>query len=500
MKQLRRRQFIALGTSAAGTILLSQGRLFQSKAQPSPSSSTEAIAEEGLAEVFLEASYSTVNVGGQSAQLFSYNGQIPGPQIEARPGDTVRIRFTNNLPEPTNLHYHGLHVPPTGNADNVFLNIPSGESFTYEFTIPDNHPGGTFYYHPHLHGWVARQVFGGLGGIFVIRGAMDEIPEIQAAQEVFLFLKDFDLDASGRVPLPHHMEQMLGREGPLVTVNGRSNLDLSIPRGGLLRLRLVNASNARFYRLTLEDHPLYLIAMDGISLSEPVELRELLLTPGERADVLVRGEREPGQYRLLNLPYDRGGMGMMGRGMGSGMMGPMGRGRMGPWMGPGTSAFSGGSTARTLATLTYRGQVESMALPRQLIPVEALPEPQTVRRFSLNHGMRPGMGMAFLINGNTFNHHRIDTRVSLNTVEDWEIANTGTMDHPFHLHTNPFQVISRDGRAEAFLAWKDTALVRPGEVVRLRVRFADFPGKAVYHCHILDHEDLGMMGIIEMQE
>jgi FtsP/CotA-like multicopper oxidase with cupredoxin domain len=144
--------------------------------------------------------------------------------------------------------------------------------------------------------------------------------------------------------------------------------------------------------------------------------------------------------------------------------------------------------------------VETLPLPQKLIPVETLPEPQRVRRFILNHGMSPGMGMVFLINGRAFDHQRLDTQVSLNTVEDWEITNTGVMDHPFHLHTNPFQVISRNGQPEPFRAWKDTVLVRAGETVRLRVRFTDFPGKTVYHCHILDHEDLGMMGTIEMQK
>lgn len=106
--------------------------------------------------------------------------------------------------------------------------------------------------------------------------------------------------------------------------------------------------------------------------------------------------------------------------------------------------------------------------------------------------------MVFLINGKMFDHHRVDTQVSLNMVEDWEITNTGVMDHPFHLHTNPFQVISRNGQPQPYRAWKDVVLVRPGETVRIRVRFTDFPGKTVYHCHILDHEELGMMGTIEM--
>ena len=186
--------------------------------------------------------------------------------------------------------------------------------------------------------------------------------------------------------------------------------------------------------------------------------------------------------------------------MGPGMMGPgmMGPGMMRPGRGPGWMRSPDWESSRTLATLTYMGQVNLLPLPGQLIPVEALPEPQKVRRFTLNHGMAPGMGMIFLINGRAFDHRRVDIQVSLNAVEDWEIVNTGVMDHPFHLHTNPFQVITRNGQPEAYRAWKDTVLVRVGETVGIRVRFRDFTGKTVYHCHILDHEDLGMMGIVEI--
>lgn len=153
-----------------------------------------------------------------------------------------------------------------------------------------------------------------------------------------------------------------------------------------------------------------------------------------------------------------------------------------------------------IAAIAYQGQVEPIPLPAKLIAVPALPAPQTERRFVFNHGMAPGMGMVFLINGKMFDPNRVDTQVRLNTVEDWELVNTGVMDHPFHLHVNPFQVISRNGRPEPYRAWKDTVLVRTGETVRIRVGFEDFTGKTVYHCHILDHEDLGMMGIIEIQQ
>ncbi|MGB7415672.1 MAG: multicopper oxidase family protein [Thermosynechococcaceae cyanobacterium] len=484
MRSLNRRQFLALSASSAGAVLLSQCDRDQIQANPELQRNFPKLytSSNGSLALDLEASTDRIDLGSTSLNVLSYNGQIPGPRIEVQPGDMVRIRFQNNLTEPTNLHYHGLHIPPTGKADNIFLRVASGETATYEFTIPKQHPGGIAYYHPHLHGYVADQVLGGLGGIFVVRGAIDNIPEIRAAKEIFLFLKDFVVGQERS-----RMEHMSGREGDLVTVNGEVNPAFSIAAGGLARLRLVNASNARFYRLALEKHPFYLVATDGYPLSAPVELSELLLSPGERAEVLVQGEQEPGHYRLLNLPYSRGQMGMMG---GGGMM----RGR-----GPGMRGRSDLDSPQVLATLTYAGQGEGRSLPQRLIEVEALPEPQTVRQFALNHGMVPGQGMVFLINGKSFDPDRIDTQVLLGTVEDWEISNTGVMDHPFHLHTNPFQVIARNGQPQPHRVWKDTVLVPAGEMVRIRIPFKDFAGKTVYHCHILDHEELGMMGTIEMQ-
>jgi FtsP/CotA-like multicopper oxidase with cupredoxin domain len=149
----------------------------------------------------------------------------------------------------------------------------------------------------------------------------------------------------------------------------------------------------------------------------------------------------------------------------------------------------------TIATLAYGGSTTEASLPDQLLPVEPLPAPETVRQFTLNHGP----GMVFLINGKAFDHNRIDTQVSLNSVEDWEVINTGTMTHPFHVHTNKFQVVSLNGQAPPYPAWKDVVSVSPGERLRIRIPFRDYPGKTVYHCHILDHEDRGMMGTLEMR-
>ncbi len=482
MVQFNRRQFIALGLGSMGAALvgnwLDRGTSKSMTSTPINSAPVYK-SSKGLLELDLEARESLVNLGDRQAYLLTYNGQIPAPRLEAKPGDKVKINFTNNLSQPTNIHYHGLHIPITGNGDNIFLRIESGEKLTYEFQLLNNHPAGTFWYHPHLHGLVAEQLFGGLAGLFVVRGKTDEIPEIKAAQEEFLVLQDFAIDPRGRRSDSAHMSLMMGREGEIIAVNGLVNPSIDFSQDRLLRLRILNASPSRFYRLALEDHTFYQIATDGNSLNQPTEVAEILLIPGQRADVLVKGDnKKSGQYRLLNLPYDRGNMGMMGRGM-------MNRNNR--------------DEAITLATVDYTSTVDSVALPTKLNSISRLPEPQTLRRFQLNHGMSPRVGMAFLINGEYYQGDRINTQVKLNTVEDWELINTEVMDHPFHIHGNAFQVISRNGRSESLLAWRDTVLVKRGETVRIRIPFNDFVGKTVYHCHILDHEDLGMMGNLKIE-
>jgi FtsP/CotA-like multicopper oxidase with cupredoxin domain len=209
--------------------------------------------------------------------------------------------------------------------------------------------------------------------------------------------------------------------------------------------------------------------------------RALALAPGERAEVLVRGERPPGQYRLMNLPYRRFNMGMMRGGC---MMGGM----------PVSS-----DEPTVLATLQYQESRRSLPLPTRLVPVAPLPEATEERQLVFGHSM---MGMEFTINGMTFDPERTDTIVKVGTVEEWEIVNGGGMmmdfDHPFHIHTNAFQIVSVNNESPRFRAWRDIVNVPMGESVRIRISFQDFQGRTVYHCHILDHEDLGMMAVIEM--
>jgi len=431
----------------------------------------------------LTAAESTVSLGGRNARLFAFNGRVPGPLFEARPGDEITIRLANALREGTNLHFHGLHIPPTGAADNIFLHVDSGDSFTYQFELPANHPAGLFWVHPHAHGSVARQVSRGLAAPFVIRGEIDALPEVAAADEHILMLQDFELTAAGSIIEPAMSSLTHGREGSTITAGGVINPSIPIRQQGLLRLRLVNASVSRFYLLRLEEHPLHLIGVDGGALGSVRTEDEVLLVPGGRLDILIEGARSAGSFRLLSLPYDRGSAEMMG-----GMGGTIG--------GSGTQAAG----PQTLATIEYRGRAEkAWTIPNALVrPIGLLPPTSLpARTFQLGQGMGMGSGMSFTINGRVFDGGRIDAAPRLGTIEEWVYLNATTMDHPMHLHTNPFQVIGADGLPEA--AWRDVVLVKAGRQARFLVRFDDFAGKTVQHCHILDHEDQGMMATVEMQ-
>ncbi len=493
---MQRRQFFTLSGSTLGAVLLSQC----ARSRPAPSSSRPVGAapvtvsdsppvftsQNGRLAVDLSAEPGRLNLGNQALTIWGYNGQSPGPRLEVKPGDRVQLTFTNRLPAPTNLHFHGLHIPPTGAADNVFRHIEPGETFTYDFEIPADHPATLAYYHPHLHGHVAQQIFAGLGGFIVVRGDLDDVLRDGGAAlpEQFLFLKDFDpagVENADRFAQPRHGVQMIGREGAIDTVNGAVQPNVAIAPQGWLRLRIVNAATSKFYNLRLENHPLYLIGTDGGTMAQPEAVDHLLLSPGERADVLIQGDRDRGSYSLINEPYQRtaGGMGM-------GMMG---------------RRFQTNQTPTVLATLTYTNSdpnPDPFTLPAQLIPIDSLPKPTQTREFRLNHGMSPGQGMAFLINGQPFRGDTVQTTVPIGTTEDWLIQNTDIMDHPFHLHTNRFQVIERNGQPLDSPRWKDTVLVPAGTSVRIRIPFRTYTGRTVYHCHILDHEELGMMGVIEM--
>lgn len=466
MERWTRREALRLGGVALGALVL--GRR---------SAADVVLAQSAGVAYELAAGPARVLAGGQNATLWTYNGSFPGPVLRVREGEQVRIRLTNRLSEPTNLHFHGLHIP--SDVDDPFLEVPPGGSTLYEFTVPYG-SAGTYWYHPHLHGRVARQLFAGLAGALLVEEPFDASPGLGDAEEHVLVLKDLSLVDGA--PAPHlPFDWMNGKEGALRLVNGTLRPVLT-PQRSIVRLRLINASNARYYRVRLDGHVLRLIATDGGLIERPQFFRELLLAPGERAEVLIRLWRR-GQFPLLDLPYDRGAL-MAGHGHG------MPHSPMGPSSG---HQLVGGEILLWLDTTRVS---ERVSMPMTGAAVERLDQAPiaATRRLVLSEGM---MGR-FLINGRRFDPQRIDIDGQAGTVEVWELENRGGMDHPFHLHAYPFQVLSRNGLTAPFRAWKDVVNLPPGDRVRIAVPLRDFGGRTVFHCHIAEHEDLGMMGVLSV--
>ncbi len=441
-------------------------------------------SEGGVLQVTLRAAPGAHEVAGRRATTLGYNGGLPGPTLAVRAGDRLRVRLVNDLDEVTNLHVHGLHVSPEDNGDNVFVEVAPGESFDYEYRLPEDHPPGVYWYHPHHHGTVADQIYGGLYGAILVEDA----EPLDVAAERVLVVSDLSLDSGGRILWPAPMEQMTGREGGLVLVNGQVFPHLTARSGDRERWRVVNACTSRFLSLRLDGHRVHLLGKDGGRFTVPVPTEQLVLAPGNRADLLVTVG--PGTGVLRAIPYDRGGMGM---GMG-GMMG-------------GPSSADAGPVRLAELRVAGRGTgqgAEAGALPTFAIPRDLRDEDVGRRRelvlaMGMGGGMGGGMGsmMSFTIDGREFDHARVDQEVGLGTVEEWTILNDSPMDHPFHLHVWPMQLLEENGREVDGPTWQDVVNVPARGSVRVRVAFEDFAGRTVYHCHILDHEDRGMMGVVE---
>jgi FtsP/CotA-like multicopper oxidase with cupredoxin domain len=461
----------------------------------------------GSLQVRLEASQGPARVAGREATVLRYNGQLPGPTLHVQPGDLLQVELVNQMAVPTNLHVHGLQVSPAGRADNVFVAVGPGSSHRYEYRLPRDHPPGLYWYHPHHHGMVADQVFAGLYGAIVVDAASDAAL-LPVSRERVLVVSDTSLDGAGRVRPTSAMERMRGREGELVLVNGQVRPALVARPGERERWRVLNACVARFLRLRVDGQHLQLAGMDSGRFRTPADVEELVLAPGNRADLLVT--TAAGTSQLRALPYDRGGPGGMG------------------------ARTTGSAAPVVLATVRVGGNA-GPALP----PVPIQPTPRDLRgadvarrreltfAMGMGVGMGPGgvgpgkgsgpgggpgndggtgggpgagpRGMQFTIDGRSYDPGRVDQSVRIGTVEEWVFRNRSPMDHPLHLHVWPMQVVQRDAVAVSAPTWQDVVIVPARSQVTVRIAFDRFAGRTVYHCHVLDHEDLGMMGVLEVR-
>jgi len=498
---LSRREFLYVaGAGTAGLLAGQTGGLWP-LAQAAADSDFQPDVELALKAAVSE---STI-LPGRPTAVWTYQGRLLkgdawhlvdsgrsylGPTIRVRRGQKVRIHFYNELPEESIIHWHGLHVPAEmdGHPRDV---IATGQKFVYEFEVRNR--AGTYWYHPHPHERTGPQVYGGLAGLFIVTD--DEEQSLALPRDAFdltLVIQDRTFDENnGLVYLTHPMERMTGFLGNRILVNGQPRYTQKVVSRPY-RLRILNGSNSRIYNLAWADgRPLTVIGTDGGLLPSPIVRPNVLLGPAERVEVWAdfSGMGKGDEATLVSRELDLGPLsGMTGPG---GMSGPAAGGRFLP---------NGAPFAVARFEISHT-EKSSSRLPRQLgefLPddMDSAANRNAPRQFhiAMNH-------MRGVINNRVFEMNGVadDEVVQLGTREVWEFINRGGMPalpHPMHVHGLQFRVLGRLGSLyDGYLdeGWKDTVLLMPGERVRLMMRFEDYDGLFLYHCHNLEHEDMGMM-------
>ena len=396
-------------------------------------------------------------VPGKVARAWAYAGSVPGPVLEGRVGDVLEVRLTNRLPEPTTIHWHGLRLSPAmDGTDSVQRPVAPGESYTYRFLLRD---AGTFWYHPHFNETV--QLERGLYGAIVVRGAGEPVLDAERV----LVLDDVKLDRAGQVkPLGGLLERHDGRQGDTLLVNGTAERELTMAAGQVERWRIVNASSARYVRLSIGGRPFTLLGTTGGLLEAPVRMTEFLLVPAGRVDIAVGPFAEGETIRIQSLKYDRG-----------------------------TIARTKELTFATVRVGAAKPSTASLPATLRRIAPLATEAATPTREVHLGEKASLTKGVRFFVNGEE--HHR-DQPVKLGELQVWDIVNDSMMDHPFHLHGYFFQVVSVNGAPPAFRSWEDMVNIPPKARVRIAWMPDDRHGEWMYHCHILDHAELGLMGTV----
>jgi FtsP/CotA-like multicopper oxidase with cupredoxin domain len=510
-KKFNRRDFLRLAGVGAASLFGGRWAGFLNGAMPTmqPPGGVSAGHFMPDAEVSITAVEKTVQIlPGASTRVWGYEGKllsgsgvtvgaVPnsylGPVLRVKSGAKIRLSIHNDLAEPTVLHPHGLRVPEYCDGGPMQA-IGPGQSTIYEFQVIDR--AGPYWFHPHPMPRTPEQVYMGLAGVIYVWDEEEEkaVPGASSGtNDIPVIIQDRSFDSSNR--LFYRPNMMWGFLGDRILVNGTLDARCSLePRG--YRLRLLNGSNARTYKLAWSNGlPLLVIGVDGGLLPEAVSKSYVILTPGERVDLWADFSALAGQQVILkSLPFEAGmGMGMMG-GMGGRGMGMLG------------SGWANGSPFDLLTVDVGKTATSKPALGRlPLHPVRysavnvpnyAAPTPVTISM---------GMMMSWLLNGRQYEMGVVaeDENVWVDEPTAWEFANLSPIPHPMHIHNVQFQVVERTASPyssyasvrEGFVdsGWKDTVAVWPGERVKVAMTFGPHLGMYMYHCHILEHEDMGMM-------
>jgi FtsP/CotA-like multicopper oxidase with cupredoxin domain len=399
---------------------------------------------------------------GKTITAWGFNGQLPGPTLKAQVGDTMVIRVKNDLEEPVTIHWHGLRIPAAMDGTGVVQDpIQPGETFEYRFQLPD---AGTFWYHSHVNETV--QMERGLYGAFIVEDPADPVTD---GEKVFV-IDDMKLTPKNEFTkpswfIPRIRERHDGRQGDTLLVNGKVNPVINIQAGQMERWRFINASSARYFNLYMGGRSFQIIATDGGLIEHPRTVTEALITPGERIDVIVGLFYKGEKFSIESLPYNRM-----------------------TFLRPRHQVFAS-------VKVGDKGLSEAH-IPNKLRKIEPLaPQDAPVtRKIKFSVGANLKHGMDFLVNNKT---HVNDAPVMTGSLQVWEVSNTSLMDHPFHLHGDFFQVIEENGKAPGFTAWKDTYNLKPRSKVKI-AWMPERPGMWMYHCHILEHHEAGMMANFEV--
>jgi FtsP/CotA-like multicopper oxidase with cupredoxin domain len=464
---MRRREW--LGKTIAAGVGVSAARLLEGGPLRSLLRDAPAPGVPGT----LVATAATIPVWpGHPTTAFTYGGTYPAPTIRAQRGATVDVLLDNQLGEETNVHWHGLTVPAEVDGHPMDVVAP-GASKQHTFQIMDR--AGTYWYHPHPDMRTASQLYRGMAGFFIV-----EDPEEAAlglptgAYDVPLLLQDRRLTADFSLEYAPTVEDgMTGYLGDVALVNGVPDAELTVAAAAY-RFRLLNGSNARVFKVAFEDlRTFQVIGGDGGLLQRPMPATSVFLAPGERVEIYVDfAAQTTGRHvRLVSLPFT-------GPGMGGGM---------------------GQGDPMSLLRLVVRGTGPRPPLPATLIPLAPYARPRVERRFVLEMEHPPVFGN-LTINGLPFDPDRVDARADRGVWEVWEVVNSSAHPHPFHIHSAQFRVVDRTSGplSPHESALKDTVLLWPAEVVKFHVRFDHYAGRYVFHCHNLEHEDLGMMATLEI--
>ncbi|MFJ9821367.1 multicopper oxidase family protein [Streptomyces sp. NPDC101151] len=424
----------------------------------------QVVSENGLLKTRIVVERKKVPLAGRQLWALTYNGLYMPPTLRLKPGDRMEITFENRIDKQTNLHVHGMHVSPGGNSDNIFLAVQPGKTFTYKYQFLKSLEPGTYWYHPHPHTLSAAQTAGGMSGLVVVDGLDRYMPRpLRGITEHVIALKDFQIVAD-RIKTDN-----LKMGAPTTrTVNGQLNPRIHIKPGETQLWRIANVGANIFYKVALPGSRFHVVAQDGYPVNKVYSADSIVIPAGARYDVLVQGGKA-GTTELMTQPYNSGKAG---------------------------NQFP----QATLATVDTSGEaVRQATLPTTFGPVDDLAKAPVAARKTIVF-TENSAGTQFYINKKQFDHNRVDFRSKLDTVEEWTIRNNSDEVHSFHVHTNDFQVMSINGKPQVNYGFQDTVDVPVRGNMVVRTRFLDYSGRTVLHCHILNHEDEGMMAVLQIDK